>query len=129
MKALNPKQIQTAQLLAGGATITATAEQLEITRTTIHDWLKNDFTFQAHLNSLKREVIEAGRLSLQSSVALAVDTINSIMTSSENDLARLKAAHDILDRAGINKPQSIGSDDAEKLKKQYDLEKYLELDF
>ncbi len=40
MKALNPKQIQTAQLLASGATITAAAEQLEITRTTIHDWLK-----------------------------------------------------------------------------------------
>ncbi len=129
MKALTPKQHQAAVFIAGGATITATAEQLEITRATVHDWLKNDFTFQAHLNGLKREVIEAGRLSLQSSIALAVETINSIMQNSENDLARLKAAHDILDRAGIDKPQSIGSDDAVKLKKQYDLEKYLELDF
>lgn len=118
MKELNTKQLQAAALLSGGATITATAEQMEITRATVHQWLKNDDVFIAYLNSLRRDLIDSARAALQTSVVLAIETINSIMTSSDNDIVRLNAAKEVLNRAGINNAQVIGSDDAERLKKE-----------
>ena len=118
MKELNAKQLQAAVLLSGGATVTLAAEQTGITRVTLHEWLRNDDRFIAHLNSLKHDLIDAGRAGLQASVALAIETINSIMTDSDNDLVRLNAAKEVLNRAGINNAQAIGSDDAERLKKE-----------
>jgi len=118
MKELNAKQLQAAVLLSAGTTITATAEQTGITRVTLHEWLRNDDKFIAYLNSLKHDLIDAGRAGLQASVALAIETINSIMTDSDNDVVRLNAAKEVLNRAGINNAQAIGSDDAERLKKE-----------
>jgi hypothetical protein len=118
MKELNAKQLQAAVLLSGGATVTLAAEQTGITRVTLHEWLRNDDNFIAHLNSLKHDLIDAGRAGLQASVALAIETINSIMTNSDNDLVRLNAAKEVLNRAGVNNTQAIGSDDAERLKKE-----------
>ena len=118
MKELNAKQIQAAVLLSGGTTITLAAEQTGITRVTLHEWLKNDDNFIAHLNSLKHDLMDSARAGLQASVALAIETINSIMSDSDNDVVRLSAAKEVLNRAGINNAQTIGSDDAERLKKQ-----------
>jgi transposase-like protein len=58
---LNPKQTKAALLLASGDTVTATAEQVGVNRMTIHQWLKEDDNFNAYLNSLKREFVDAGR--------------------------------------------------------------------
>jgi hypothetical protein len=118
MKELNAKQLQAAVLLSAGETITATAEQVLITRVTLHEWLRNDDSFVAHLNSLKRDLIDAGRAGLQASVALAIETINSIMSDSDNDVVRLNAAKEVLNRAGINNALTIGSDNPERLKKE-----------
>jgi hypothetical protein len=118
MTELNAKQLQAAVLLSSGATITATAEQTGITRTTLHQWLKNDDAFIAHLNSLKHDLMNAGRAGLQASVALAIETIKSIMSDSDNDIVRLNAAKEVLSRTGIIQAQPIGSDDPERLKKE-----------
>ena len=118
MKELNTKQLQAAVLLSSGATITATAEQTGITRVTLHNWLRHDDAFIAYLNSLKGELIDAGRAGLQASVALAIETINSLMAGSENDIVRLNAAKEVLNRAGINNALVIGSDDADLLKRE-----------
>jgi hypothetical protein len=118
MKELNAKQLQAAMLLSGGATVTLAAEQTGITRVTLHEWLRNDDKFIAYLNSLKHDLIDAGRAGLQASVALAIETINSIMSDSDNDVVRLNAAKEVLNRAGISHAQAIGSDDAERLKKE-----------
>ena len=126
MDELNSNQIQAAQLLASGKSITDTAEEVGVSRQTIHDWQKNNYVFIAELNSLKLEIREAGRQALQSSIALAVDTINSIMSNSDNDLARLKAAHDILYRTGIFKPESIGSINPEKVRDQIIIDRMME---
>ena len=126
MDELNSNQIQAAQLLASGKSITDTAEEVGVSRQTIHDWQKNNYVFIAELNSLKLEIREAGRQALQSSIALAVDTINSIMSNSDNDLARLKAAHDILNRTGIFKPESIGSINPEKVRDQIIIDRMME---
>jgi phage terminase small subunit len=58
---LNPKQTKAALLLARGDTVTATAKQVGVNRITIHQWLKEDDNFNAYLNSLKRELVDAGR--------------------------------------------------------------------
>ena len=118
MKELNAKQLQAAVLLSGGTTITLAAEQSGITRVTLHEWLKNDDNFIAHLNSLKHDLMDSARAGLQASVALAIETINSIMTDSDNDVVRLNCAKEVLTRAGINNALTIGSDDAERLRKK-----------
>jgi hypothetical protein len=118
MTELSAKQLQAAILLSSGATITATAAQTGLTRVTLHQWLKNDDAFIAYLNSLKGELIDAGRAGLQASVALAIETINSLMTSSDNDIVRLNAAKEVLTRSGINNAPVIGSDDADLLKRE-----------
>ena len=125
MKELNAKQLQTAVLLSGGTTITLAAEQARVTRVTLHQWLKNDDEFIAYLNSLKRDLVDSARAGLQASVALAIETINTIMTDSDNDVVRLNAAKEVLNRAGINHAHTIGSDDAERLRK----ERLLKIDF
>jgi hypothetical protein len=125
MKELNAKQLQTAVLLSGGTTITLAAEQAGVTRVTLHQWLKNDDEFIAYLNSLKRDLVDSARAGLQASVALAIETINTIMTDSDNDVVRLNAAKEVLNRAGINHAHTIGSDDAERLRK----ERLLKIDF
>jgi hypothetical protein len=118
MKELNAKQLQAAVLLSAGTTITLAAEQVGITRITLHQWLKNDDVFIGYLNGLKHDLMDSARAGLQASVALAIETINSIMSDSDNDVVRLNAAKEVLNRAGINNAQTIGSDDAERLKKQ-----------
>jgi hypothetical protein len=40
------------------------------------------------------------------------------MTDSDNDVVRLNAAKEVLNRAGINNAQAIGSDNPERLKKE-----------
>ncbi|MFI3221481.1 MAG: phBC6A51 family helix-turn-helix protein [Methylococcaceae bacterium] len=122
---LSAKQLQAAILIVGGASITATAAQTGLTRVTLHQWLKSDDLFIAHLNGLKQDLINAGRAGLQASVALAISTINALMTGSENDMVRLNAAKEVLNRAGINNALVIGSDNAAQLKKDRDFNETL----
>ena len=118
MKALTAKQLQAALFLAGGATITDAAKQTETARQTVHDWLKDDAVFIAHLNTLKSEVIEAGRAQIQTSVSLAITTICDIMSSSQNDVARFNCAKEILFMAGLARELKIGAVTVEEVKKQ-----------
>jgi 23S rRNA G2445 N2-methylase RlmL len=118
MTELSANQLKAAILIVGGATVTATAAQTGLTRVTLHDWLKNDDLFIAHINSLKQDLVNAGRAGLQASVALAIETINSLMVGSDNDIVKLNAAKEVLNRAGINNALVIGSDDADLLKRE-----------
>ncbi|MDD5276438.1 MAG: phBC6A51 family helix-turn-helix protein [Methylovulum sp.] len=117
MAALTPKQLQAAALLASGVTITETAEKTATTRQTLHQWLKTDDAFIAHLNGLKHEIIDSGRAAIQTAAALAISTITALMTDSAKDEVRLAAAKEILMMAGLKKASTIGSDSADKLKK------------
>ena len=117
MKELTPKQIETAALLAGGATITDAAIKAEIARQTVHDWL-NDDVFIAYLNGLKSEVVDAGRVQIQTSVTLAITTLCDIMKDSPNDVARFNCAKEILFMAGLSRELKIGPTTAEGIKKQ-----------
>ena len=115
--AINAKQSQAAILLSTGTSITATAAQVGVNRDTLHQWLKDD-TFNAHLNSLKREIIDAARAAIQNASTLAIETIADLMQNSENDICRLNAAKEILAMAGITRALDIGSDSVETLRKE-----------
>lgn len=115
---LSVKQTQAALLLARGDTITTAAEQIGVNRMTIQQWLKKDDNFNAYLNSLKREFVDAGRSAMRASIVTAIDTINQLMLSSTNDVVRLNAAKEILDRAGLANDKPIGSDNVLELKQE-----------
>ena len=115
---LNPKQTKAALLLASGDTVTTTAEQVGVNRMTVQQWLKKDDNFNAYLNSLKREFVDAGRSAMRASIVTAIDTINQLMLSSTNDVVRLNAAKEILDRAGLANDKPIGSDNVLELKQE-----------
>jgi transposase-like protein len=115
---LSAKQTQAALLLARGDTITTAAEQIGVNRMTIQQWLKKDDNFNAYLNSLKREFVDAGRSAMRASIVTAIDTINQLMLSSTNDVVRLNAAKEILDRAGLANDKPIGSDDVSQLQQE-----------
>ena len=117
---LSAKQTKAALLLARGDTITTTAEQIGVNRMTIQQWLKKDDNFNAYLNSLKREFVDAGRSAMRASIVTAIDTINQLMLSSTNDVVRLNAAKEILDRAGLANDKPIGSDDVSQLQQERD---------
>jgi hypothetical protein len=89
-----------------------------VNRITIHQWLKEDDNFNAYLNSLKREFVDAGRSAMRASIVTAIDTINQLMLSSTNDVVRLNAAKEILDRAGLANDKPIGSDNVAELKQE-----------
>jgi len=115
---LSAKQTKAALLLARGDTITTAAEQIGVNRMTIQQWLKKDDNFNAYLNSLKREFVDAGRSAMRASIVTAIDTINQLMLSSTNDVVRLNAAKEILDRAGLANDKPIGSDDVAELQQE-----------
>jgi hypothetical protein len=62
--------------------------------------------------------MDSASAGLQASVSLAIETINSIMIDSDNDIVRLNAAKEVLNRSGINNALTIGSDNPERLKKE-----------
>ncbi len=102
MATLTPKQIEVAQLLAGGMNITDTSKDAGVTRPTIYSWLKTNDDFLAYLNSLKAEQIDAVRIQLEALSTLAVDTLTAIMKNSADDRARISAAKEVLCMAGFN---------------------------
>ena len=69
---LNPKQTRALQHLLAGATIQNAAQGAGVDRSTVHRWLREDWSFQAAYNRVRRELrheVEA-RLSQLASVAL-----------------------------------------------------------
>ena len=102
MANLTPKQIEVAQLLAGGMNVTDTAKDAGVTRPTIYSWLKTNDDFLAYLNSLKAEQVDAVRIQLEALSTLAVNTLTAIMKDSADDKARISAAKEVLCMAGFN---------------------------
>lgn len=119
---LKPIQLKAAQLLATGTSVIDTADQINSTRQTVHNWLKNDINFIAYLNSLKLENLENARSRLQSVSVQAVTTLVDVMEKSTNDNARINAACKVLEMSGLTKDSlnmyawGIGGETPEKVK-------------
>jgi hypothetical protein len=97
---LKPQQIQVAELLAAGETVTSAASLVNCTRQTIHRWLNDDADFVACIAALKNEQIEAVRNRVRHGAARAAAIIEDLMENSQNDSIRLAAAKELLSVSG-----------------------------
>lgn len=94
MMELSAKQTQVALLLARGDTKTSIAEQVGVNRLTIHQWLREDDNFNAYLNSLKRELVDAGRSAMISTEKSHIENftekkIKKINAKTKQELKRI----------------------------------------
>lgn len=103
---ITQKQNLAACALARGETVTNAAIVAGISRVTLHIWLRDDLVFQAYLNKLKEEQIEAVVSQLQSAASTAVQTLVKVMQSSKNDVAKINAATKVLEMTGFTKETS-----------------------
>lgn len=97
---LKPKQIHAATLLAQGLLCKDVAEAVGVSAQTISNWQK-DLHFEALLNRIKLETLEASRTQMQGLARLAVATLENILQGGSSDAIRLKAAEVVFAHVGL----------------------------
>lgn len=90
-KELTAIQEQAVMMLAGGATVTATAEALNISRQTVSTWANQDAAFMAVLNLTRAEALDAGADRVRGLVAKALDAVEAAFEA-EDMTAKERAA-------------------------------------
>lgn len=96
LRPLTPKQLQAAQLVAVGNSDEEIANVHGACRSTVHRWRTLSPLFQAEVN--RHRAVMADKISdkLRDSVLKAVDTVTQLMTNSEDEGIKLKAASMLL---------------------------------
>lgn len=102
---LKPKQAQAAALLAQGKLCREAAEAVEISPQTLSAWRK-DPEFDAEVNAIRREVLDAAVAQMQQLVPEAIGAVGEVMKSGESDSVRLRAAAMVLAHVGLTDPHS-----------------------
>jgi uncharacterized protein YchJ len=108
----SPETLSTAQLdavvyLAAGISISATAQQLNVHRATIHNWLKLP-DFQAEILQARQDHAEYLQARLKEIADLALDAIRHTLTAPDiSPAVKLKAALAVLDRPLFPKPVAV----------------------
>lgn len=105
MHELEPRQIQAATLLASGKTCKDTASAINCTPETISHW-KKDPNFEALLNQLKWEALEAGREKIRSVTLDIANELIELAQSAKSEAVKRKACMDILTIVGVNDAKS-----------------------
>src|SRR5262245_5159945 len=124
MSGLTPNQLKAATLLASGKTARDVARAINCTPETISHW-KRHFEFQALLNALRREALDAGRDALRSATRQAVEGLIELMTEAENEETRRKACIDVLEMNGYRNfgnssfGSEIGPQNATDVKREF----------
>jgi len=93
---LTPQQEKSAILLASGKTITETAKEVRIERSTLYQWAEKA-NFRAYFNSLAKQIMEAHKNSLFGLIDEAYKALGESLKS-KNESLKLKAALSIIDR-------------------------------
>jgi hypothetical protein len=123
-KPISPAQERVIEQLIGGASITSSAESTGVSRQTVHRWFRDDFEFQAQLNSarLNLRIESEDRL-----FALAAQAIGTVEDALRNGDAT--AGLSILKGLGLltGRPQAIGSESPSALRSQAETREFLEL--
>ena len=102
---LTSKQIQAAYMLGEGSLCKDVASAVEVTPQTISAWQKNP-EFEALVNSVRLEVLEAARTRIQSLARAAAHTLGDVMENGKSEAMRLKAAAMVLEHVGLTNPSS-----------------------
>jgi len=104
---LSPKQSKAVALLAQGRKSKDVAKCVGVSAQTISGWRKNP-EFEATLNTLLLEFLEASRRQMQALAIDAVDTIADLMKSDKSETTRLKTVEVVLHHVGFSDPQKTG---------------------
>jgi hypothetical protein len=115
MASLNPKQVKAIELLASGTSQKDAAKAVGVTPETVCGWHKAP-DFQAALNRIKRESLDAARDLLRSCVGDAARTLQELMKPGKPDAIRLRSAVAVLELASEH-CGSIGPTDAKKIER------------
>lgn len=124
MATLKSNQIKAATLLALGKTAREVAREINCTPETISHW-KQDYEFEAMLNGLRWDALEAGREALRSGMRYAVEGLLKLVRDAENEETRRKACVDVLEMSGLRDPNvaafgsGIGPRDAYEVKREH----------
>ncbi len=109
---LSPKQELAVDLLATGATVTATAETSGVTRQTVSEWLNAHSGFRAALNRRRQELWAESTDRIRALLPKALDVLGDELEGDK----RLAAAVHIMRMAGLyGLPAPTGSTDPEEL--------------
>ncbi len=107
---LTPQQEKAAIFLASGKTMTETAKELKVERSTLYQWsIKSGF--KAYFNSLVADIRENTKTALYGLIEDAYKTLRESLNS-KNESVKLKAALSIIDRI---KDVEIGNTDPVKM--------------
>jgi hypothetical protein len=102
--------------LLAGKTVTDAAGVAGVDRTTIHRWLREDFTVQAAVNAGRRELREGVRSRLERLAEKASECVERAI-----DGGNVKAALAILNGLEVLTPTRIGSENPAELAEEADL--------
>ena len=103
---LSPAQMIALEELWSGKTATKAAAVAGVARSTLYNWLGQDYRFRAALNRGRREFQQAISFRLEQMAADATECVAGAIQSGD-----VKAALEILKRTGALAPANIGSDD------------------
>lgn len=115
---LPPQQAQALAALLGGATITSAAEAAGVDRTTLHRWLREDFSFQAAYNGLRCDLRREIEARLDNVANAALGTVSAAV-----DAGDVRAALAVLRGTGVfaGSCPSIGPDDPAEVEEETEL--------
>ena len=107
---LSRQQIEAVELLLRGVTVTAAADEIGVSRSTVHRWMSDNSTFIATLNAGKKDLRDSCEARLFS---LADSAIDSLSTAMEEGDGRLALA--LLKELGLVQQPRIGATSPEEV--------------
>ncbi len=112
---MSTAQLQVLQDLLTGASVTAAAKSGQVSRETVHRWLREDFTFRAVYNKGRREILEEIQDTLLATARQAADTVAKAVADGD-----VKAALAVLKGVGglPGKAPHIGPGDPARLEQE-----------
>ena len=114
--AITPIQQQAITLMLSGSNLTDVAKSVQISRMTIHNWLRHDAAFIAAYNAWRFDVARSARARLMGLAEPAVKAIQQALEAGDAHLA-LRLLKDL----GILSPEPPGSDNAAEVQQQMTL--------
>ena len=112
---LKPVQATVLEHLIAGRSVTDAAKSANVSRSTVHRWLKADFVFQAELNRSRRELLAHVESTLLSLSTRAAQTVAEAIEAGDVG-ASFRVLKGIGALTGTYTP--IGSEDPDKLSEE-----------
>lgn len=113
---LSAQQLTAVDMLATGASITATSEAVSMTRQTVSEWANRDARFRAALNRRRAELWMEQRDRVRALLPKAVERIERAFEADDGD--SLRAALQLLKLAGLGELYETGATDADTVARE-----------